>query len=301
MALDPAAPQSRRRLLTAATGGALALAASRLVQPSTAAAVGTPVDVDVDNPSTALTSITQATADTGAFKATATGIAPGVEGDSATGVGVLGITGGDGLPSVVGLQGDSTESSYAFAVDIDPEAPQLPAGMYGYTGDFGGIGAFGEAAAGIGVLGAGNDEGSLGVLAFGSLGAFVEGSDGAVVFSDNNGTGLHAHVGFLDGPPDPPLNTALFASVETSSQVGLEARGRIRFPSRSGRVTIGSGKSSVVKTVAGMTSSNFAIAVLNTSQSGRWVRAVVCGTGKITIYLNTTVPSATLVAWLVLG
>jgi hypothetical protein len=41
-------------------------------------------------------------------------------------------------------------------------------------------------------------------------------------------------------------------------------------------------------------------AVLATSESGRYVRAVVPATGKFTVYLNTTLTSSAVVAWFVL-
>ena len=47
--------------------------------------------------------------------------------------------------------------------------------------------------------------------------------------------------------------------------------------------------------------SYFAFAVLNSSRSGIYVRAVVPAAGKITIYLNKAVSSSTYVSWLVLG
>jgi hypothetical protein len=295
--------RSRRSILAAAAGGAAALAAGHLIRPEPVAAVGTPVDIDVDNASTAVTSITQGTADTGAFAAHAAGIGAGLEGTSSGGVGVLATTGPAGLPAVVGIQGDPADSSYANALFVDPTAPILNSGTYGFsnTGSGDGVGATGETLAGAGVVGFGMLPGSIGVFALGSLGAFIEGPDGAFVVSDSNRTGLHAHVGTGSTPPTAPLNTAVFASVSSTNQVGLEARGRIRFPHRSGRALIGAGKSSVSVSVSGMTSSNFAVAVLNSSRSGRWVRAVVCATGKITIYLNTAVTSSTYVAWLVLG
>jgi hypothetical protein len=95
------------------------------------------------------------------------------------------------------------------------------------------------------------EAGSLGVFALGSLGAFIEGQDGAFVVSDSNGTGLQAHVGIGSSAPIPPANTALFASVSATSQVGLEARGRVRFPNRSGRAMTASSATYVAWLVLG--------------------------------------------------
>jgi hypothetical protein len=303
MSIDAKVRHSRRRLLAAAAGGAAALAAGTLTRPSNVAAVATPVNIDTDNPSTALTSITQGTLDTDAFKATAAGIGTGVEGASTGGAGVLGVVGPDGLPGVVGLQGDTTDSVWEVAHFIDPGAPVITAGSYGFSNlpNSEGIGVLGETGTGIGVVASGFDTNSIGLLSLGNLGAFIEGGDGAFIVSDNNGTGIHAHVGTGSGAPVPTANTAIYASVTSNTQVGLEAHGRVRFPNRSGRVSIGAGRSVVTASVSGMTSSNFAIATLNSNRSGRYVRAVVCSAGRITIYLNTAVTSATYVAWLVLG
>jgi hypothetical protein len=301
MPIDSRTPHSRRRLLAAAVGGAAAVATDKLLRPDVTSAVETPVNLDTDNPSAALTSITQGTVDIGAFKATANGAGTGLEGVSTTGAGVIGATGPDGLPAVVALQGDTTGSQWdsAHMPGIDPV---LPFGAYGFSNvSIGGIGVMGESGSGTGLFGFGYDNGSAGVVAIGNIGAWIEGSTGAFIVSDANLNGLQVHVGIGSTAPLPPANTAIFASVSSNTQVGLEARGRIRFPNRSGRALIGAGKSSVVVYVSGMTTSNFAIATLNSSRTGRWVRAVVCATGRIAIYLNTTVASSTYVAWLVLG
>jgi len=94
---------------------------------------------------------------------------------------------------------------------------------------------------------------------------------------------------------------ALYATVTTSTQAGIYAKGRVIFPNRSGRVSFSAGQSSKSVTVTGMTSSNYAFATVQKSVSGLYVRAVVPASGKITIYLSKAVTSATYVAWLVLG
>jgi hypothetical protein len=115
----------------------------------------------------------------------------------------------------------------------------------------------------------------------------------------NTGTGVIGHVG--GGSPVALAGVALQGSVSTPTQVGIRASGRVQFPDRSGKATIAAGKASVSVSVAGMTSANFAMAVLGASRSGRWVRAVACSAGKITIYLNVAVTTSTPVHWLVLG
>lgn len=54
--------------------------------------------------------------------------------------------------------------------------------------------------------------------------------------------------------------------------------------------------------VGGVTPGNIVFAVLNGGGGGgRWVRAAVPSAGRIAIYLNAAVATATNVAWLVLG
>jgi len=295
MPQDPNAPQSRRRVLIAATGGVAALAASRLASPIRVAAVSVPVNLNEDNASTAVTSISQGTTDTDAFAATADGAGTGITGTSDTGVGVKAVNGATNLPAMAALQGDLTGSTWALAED-------MLFGTYGFSNeDISSVGVFGESGGGVGVAGFAFDTGGLGVLGIGSLGGWIEGSDGAYVLSDSNGVGLQAHTGSTPSVPVPPANTAIFASVETTSQVGLEAQGRIKFTNRSGRAKILKNQSSVSVTVPGVASGMFAFAVLNASRTGRWVRAAAIATNKLTIYLNTSVTSDTYVSWLILG
>jgi hypothetical protein len=114
------------------------------------------------------------------------------------------------------------------------------------------------------------------------------------------GTAVHAHAGTAAAPAPVP-NVALLGTVSAKSQIGVYARGRAVLPDRSGRVTIAKGKASKTVSVANMTASNAAYAVINTNRSGLYVRAVVPATGKITIYLNKAATGTTSVAWLVLG
>jgi hypothetical protein len=292
MATDPMARRTRRAVLASAVGGAAALAATQLAQPITAAAAD-PNDVvlNQDNPAVALTSVTQATTNTGAFRATAAGSGTGVEGVSPGGAGVLGSTPETLVAGVAGIAGPLDASTYA-------AAEPLNTGVYGYANlTDTSSGVWGESYDGWGVYGSG----LFGVGGSGAVGGDFEGSYvGLVGLGLDGGAGAHVHAGG-GTVPTPTANTALLCSVGSTSQVGLEARGRIRFPNRSGKARIAAGKSSVAVTVSGVTSSNFAIATLATNRSSRYVRAVVCSTGKITIYLNSTVSATTYVSWLVLG
>jgi hypothetical protein len=98
-----------------------------------------------------------------------------------------------------------------------------------------------------------------------------------------------------------PANTAIFANVSSKAHHGIQAYGGLSLPDRSGKAKIVAGKTYLPITVPGITSANFAIATLATNKSGVYVRAVVCATNKITVYLNTHSSTVTYVSWLVLG
>jgi len=97
-----------------------------------------------------------------------------------------------------------------------------------------------------------------------------------------------------------PGGIGVWAFGNTLTDVALRVSGKVVF-NRSGRNTIGAGKSSLKVTLAGVTSSSRVFAVLHSNRSGRYVRAVVPTTGSFTVYLNTTVTNATYVAWFVLN
>ena len=129
-----------------------------------------------------------------------------------------------------------------------------------------------------GLWGDGEDVGSYGS---GSIGVMGDGAIGVVGRADVGGIGVQAR-NF-----DP-------------TSVGLQVVGKVLF-SRSGRSTIGAGRSSIKINLAGTTSSSRVFAVLHSNRSGRYVRAVVPTTGSFTVYLNTTVTAASYVAWFVIN
>jgi hypothetical protein len=120
----------------------------------------------------------------------------------------------------------------------------------------------------------------------------VYGSGGVGVFGD----GFYGVVGrAVDGGGAGVLAIGL-----TDNTVALDVQGKVKF-SRSSRVSIGTGKSSVKVTKAGVTSSSRIFAVLASNRSGRYVRAVVPTTGSFTIYLNTTLTSAAFVNYFIIN
>ena len=136
----------------------------------------------------------------------------------------------------------------------------------------------------VGFVSAGvwGDSEDWGVYGSGGVGVFGDGFFGVVGRAqDGGGAGVTA-IGFTD-------NT-----------VAIDVQGKVKF-SRSSRVSIGTGKSSVKVTKAGVTSSSRIFAVLASNRSGRYVRAVVPTTGSFTIYLNTTLTSAAFVNYFIIN
>jgi len=148
-----------------------------------------------------------------------------------------------------------------------------------YTGVFGGAPTSGtNTVFGTGVWGTSGD---VGVLGTGDTGVYGIGSIGVIGESVSAAAGVQA-------------------IAQSSTDLALDVQGKVRF-SRSGRSTIPTGKSSLKVTLAGVSSGSRIFAVLHTNRPGRWVSAVVPVTGSFTIYLNTTVPGATYVAWFILN
>jgi hypothetical protein len=168
-----------------------------------------------------------------------------------------------GAAAVIGTAGDQTN----VAVDTSWT------GVYGFSPTNPDVDFFSA-----GVWGDSDDVGTYGL---GSIGVLGDGVYGVMGRADVGGIGVSAR-NF-----DP-------------TQVALQVLGKVQF-SRSGRATIGAGKSSIKVTLAGTTSSSRVFAVLHSNRSGRFVRAVVPTTGSFTVYLNTTVTSSTFVAWFVIN
>jgi hypothetical protein len=264
--------RSRRALLTAATGAAAAVAATMVAPVAVLGADPDDVQKNVDNGTTGVTSILQQTADTDAFVGRGQG----------SGVGLVGRTTATTNAGVVGYAGDKAGSVY------DTHPFDVDAGVYGYTG---------QTDVSSGVFG----EGPTGVYGLGDIGVFADGATiGLFASGYPSGTGVHAHAG-AGAPPASVTNVALMGSVTSTNQAGIYATGRVMFPHRSGRAAFSANARTKTVSVSGMTSSNYALAVLNTYRSGVYVTAVVPAAGKITIYLNKAVTSTTYVAWFVLG
>ena len=257
-----AAPRSRRALLTAAAAAGGALVASAALPLTAAAADPNDVVKEVDNATTATTSITDAGTASTAFAGHATGAAD-----------VDGVAG-------AGLEGTSALGAGVFAWSISAPTLVPDASVLSHTGIYG----FSPAGDGVTTFGAGvwGDSEDTGVFGSGTWG--VLGFGGVGVEGDANSN---------------PGSVGVWAYAPTTAQYALRVSGKVNF-SRSGRVAMASGKASKAVTLAGATTGTKVFAVLSTSETGRYVRAVVPAAGKFTIYLNTTLTSAAVVSWFAL-
>ena len=173
---------------------------------------------------------------------------------------------------VIGASGDETLASedtpftgvYGWSVADPTDA--LGSGVWGDSPDTGVVGT-----------------GSVGVLGVGGVGVWGDGSGAPGIVGDTDSAGV----------------AAVLARGATATGYGLQVVGKTKF-SRSGRTTIGSGRSSITISLAGTNSASKVLAVLNSNRAGRYVRAVVPTTNSFTVYLNAAMTSATYVAWFVI-
>lgn len=259
--------RTRRALLTAAAGGAAALAVGAIKPGAVSAGVPVPVLLNEPNAAINTTSISNSTADNDALSGSATGGGTGVKGTSVTGK---------------ALYGASTDVS-------DPENNVQQAGVVGVAGDsanvasnFGLSGVYGwadespvEGFVGTGVWG---DSADIGIVGTGATGVWANGGWGVRALT-GNGVGVYTTSDAIAG-------------------LALKAIGRVEL-SRSGRTTVKGGNAKKVVTLAGCTASSLVFAVLAQNRTGRYVRAAVPEAGKFTIYLNQSVGSDTKVSWIV--
>ncbi len=205
-------------------------------------------------------------------------------------------------PAGIGVQGssDSGTGIEAFVgAGAPPAPPTTPTAVYGNAAGADPTGMWGQGGAAssgfsTGVYG----EGDTGVWGFGGWGVF-----GA---SDASGTGIYGLS--AASVPGAPAHTGVFGYSDSGFGVyakavtgtALYVDGKARF-SRSKKVTIGAGRSSLKVTLAGVTTSSLVFAVLHSNRSGVYVRAVVPASGSFTIYLNKAVTSTTYVAYFVVN
>lgn len=293
----PVTTRSRRAVLAAGLGAAVAAVAGALGRPSVARA-GSDGDVVLgqDNQTGFITSITKTDDDFGgnAFAANAHGTGVAIIGN---GLGGTGIKGNSAVATGYGVHAENFEGT----------------AMYGRTNVFGQSGVLGENRFGFGVLGQTHLGDSTGTGTAGVWGRDYAASKGIGTYGTAvNGIGVYGRVASTANqniPAPPSGNIAVLGEAAASSAVAVQASntggwalkafGKVHF-SKSGQATIAASTASIAVTKSGVTSSSLIWAMLAGNASGRWVRAVVAASGSFTIYLNTTVASNTKVSWFIL-
>jgi hypothetical protein len=286
MALDVTTTRSRRAILGAALGGAGALFAHALGRATpVAAANDDPLllgrgGVATDNAATSST-LVNSTASPGLGAHASAADATAVLGQSATGVGVWGTSTTSGGTRFTGVIG-TTEGT-------PPSANTAFTGVYGFSEDpdnFSAAGVWGDTATGTGVVGTGY-YGVWGTGAVGTMGDVDHLSTGAYGFAGDDaaptptpGAGVVARAGV-------GATYGIVAAAPGTTQFAAYVAGRLKVNTRAGgRTSIASTATSKKITLAGVTTSSFVVATLQTSVSGCYVRAVVPAAGSFTIYLS---------------
>lgn len=165
------------------------------------------------------------------------------------------------------------------------------AGIYGYTNL--------NVPEVAGVIGEAHNTGT-GVVGLGDWGVYGTGGVGVMGDVGASGVGVYAFAGDFTAPA-PPGGRALYARAGTTSQIALETNGKVRFTGRSARITISAGSTSKKVTMAGVSSSSWVIATLQSKRTGVYVSSVVCSSGYFTIYLNKAPSSTTAIGYLVIN
>ncbi len=261
------APRSRRSLLAAAAGGAAALAVAA-IRPAAVDAAPANMQTETNNLTSDPTGVTNSAAGELALFGHAAGDGTGVEGTSASGEGVRGVSEDTSDPA--------TNVSNAGVVGI-AGLPASIAGNIGLTGVYG----YSDPSPDPSFVGAGvwGDSADIGVIGTGVVGVLGNGPFGVLgVATAADGIGVEA-------------------AVDSASARALRVAGRAEF-TRSGRTVVKAGNQKKTVTLAGCTTSTLVLAVIASNRSGRWVRAAVPAAGSFTVYLNDQVGSDTNVTWI---
>jgi hypothetical protein len=338
--MDPVTPRSRRAVLAGALSGVAAAVASSLVRPSTVGATDhSPLIVGEANTETLQTTLTNTSAGVNTLSAVANGTGTAIAGTSNAGRGLTGVTltgiavraaafgdgqglwassttgialrasgGGQGagisstsssLPSLVSQSTGGKVGVVGLGANFAPAGYPDGVGVLGDNPDVAGVGVWGRSAQGSAILG--ESDTGYGLEAYGAVGVYASGGAVGVIGDVDLATGVQGWTGAAVAP-DSGVNVGVWAGAE-NGRTALKVQGVVRM-SRSGRVSIGSTKSSVVVTVpGGLSSTSLGFATLQTNRAGYYVQAVGNNTttSQITIYLNKALTTATFVSWLVIG
>ena len=322
MSLDTAVPRSRRALLGAALGAAVA---------SVASALGRPDPVRANDPNDVVLGAANMTSSTTMVYNTSSPpdlSAVGLWGQASAGVGVRGVCDG----AAAGVAGVFGSSKTGVGVRGTTEVANLsgvegrgPIGVAGWGGvnptslhDTTGTGVYGSGTA-TGVHGyAAQDAAAMGVLGKTIDGSGVKGwatgagigvngysaSGTSVLGSSNQGTAVHGDSGSGTGVRGTSTSGTGVRAENYTGGTALDVVGRAKF-SRSGKIKIATGRYyGDVTPAGGLGGTPLIFATLQYYRSGTYVigvRANWPSTGRFRIYLNKPLTSATYVAWVVIG
>jgi hypothetical protein len=277
MTTEQVTKHTRRAVIGAALGGAAAVAAQSMAPLVARAAQDDPVLAGHTYTATAVTSLENTTDGQVSVAGVHNAAGTGVSGTSATQIGVLAKS-TDTTPVDPLTADPALRRAGAFGVagsDATVSGPIYEAGVFGFADtSLYSTGVWGQSQQGNGVVA----EGDWGIYAFGtSLGVAADVPSGAI--------GVFGFTGNTEWPTPPTTGVGVWAAAGSTSDVALQVTGKAKF-SRSARVSISSTATSKKVTMAGVTSSSYVIATLQTSVSGCYVRAVVCSSGYFTIYLS---------------
>jgi hypothetical protein len=293
MSADNSALRSRRAILASALGGLGAVVAAKLANPvNVSAATGDPLVIDSANTGSDTTLLTTS----GSGEALAgVGDGGGLSGTSGAAVGVRGHNSVtepstfEDFTNNTGVMGTAGDTPF-----MSPNTDET--GVYGYANlSPSSSGVWGESTEGAGVIGTGD----TGVYGSGYFGVYAYGRVGVTGDVDTTSTGVYGFVGAALAPTPTP-GVAVEARSASTAQIALNVLGRVKF-NRSGRTYVATNASSRKITMAGVSTSSYIIATLQTRRSGVYVHAVVPAAGYFTIYLNKAVTANTYVGYLVIN
>jgi hypothetical protein len=256
---ESATLRTRRSLLAAAAGSAAALAATAAAPSAIFAVDPNDLVLNQDNPTTTETGVTQTTDDLVGFRASTT-----------NGIGLKGVS-----TSLAAYGHQAIGVMGVYGTGVEPPTPPNRVGVFGFASDS-------DATDGLptGVVGHGME----GVRGRGGVGVRGEG-DEVGVFAATSDTAETSAI-------------ALWSYATSIKHRALKVEGRAEF-TRSGRSYVATGASSRTVYLTGVTSSSLVFAVLSTSRSGIFVRAVMPATGRFVVALNAKVPGTTYFSWIV--
>jgi len=278
-------PRSRRTVLAGALAGLGAIVASGIGRPAPLrAANGDPVILGQANTATTQTAISNTATNGAALQVNGNGAGNGINGYSPSGAGINGSSGsGVGVhgysPSGGGVLGESTSgngvSGYSSSNGVDGESVSSSAsGVYGHN-NYQGYGIAGRSnSPGLGVSGI-YAAASLGENTAGGIGVWARSQAGVALYAD---------------------------AIDQASAIALKTRGVAQF-SRSGKLTVLAGQSSVTKTGIRIEADSLVLAVLQQNRSGTWVRSAEPNAAgdSFTIRLNKAVAGDTKVGWFIVN